>query len=233
MHDSSEPPPPERESPDEDGELSSAGIVRAAILFEGLLGVAAYFLGELVYRPPGERIHWDAMDVVWGILAAGPPLVFLLVLMRLPIPAVEQLREFSHRFVIPMFREATWWQIVLICALAGLGEEMLFRGVIQLGLTDAIGNTEGIVAGLAIGSITFGLAHAATRTYAIAATLIGLYFGGVLLVTGNLLAPIIAHAVYDLGAFAYLFWMDDEPRTSIEAHSVASEDISRGSRNEL
>jgi membrane protease YdiL (CAAX protease family) len=233
MAESSEPPPPEGESPDEDVELSSAGVVRAAIIFEGLLGVAAYFLGELVHRPPGERIHWNLADAGWGVAAAVPPLVMLLVLMRLPLAAVDRLREFSRQFLIPMFREARWWQILLICAFAGLGEEMLFRGVIQLGLTDAIGGTEGIVAGLAIGGITFGLAHAATRTYAIAATLIGLYFGGVLLTTGNLLVPIIAHAVYDVGAFVYLFWMEDAPLTNVDSRAAGLEHDSRESREEL
>ena len=49
----------------------------------------------------------------------------------------------------------------------------------------------------------FGLAHSVTRTYAILATIIGLYFGWLWLATGNLLVPITTHAVYDFLALVY------------------------------
>lgn len=224
---------PDAQPPDD--ELAfSVHAVRAAILFEGLLAVAAYFLGELVNRPPGERILWNAADALWGVVAALPPLALLIVLMRLPLAAIDSVREFCRDFLIPLFRAASWWHIVLICALAGLGEEMLFRGFVQLGLTDAIGGTQGIVVGLAVASITFGLAHAATRAYTIAATVIGLYLGAVLLITGNLLVPIVAHAVYDLGAFAYLFWMNGEDNAAAanEPRSTAN-DAARARDEEL
>jgi membrane protease YdiL (CAAX protease family) len=192
---------------DSDGFEYSGSVVRAAIVFEGMIALGAYVLGDIVERPPGERIAWSLDDALWGLIAAAPMLLALIVLMRLPIAAIERLREFSREFLIPMFRGATWPQLILISALAGLGEEMLFRGLIQHGLMDAIGGTAGIVAGLALGSITFGLAHAATRTYAIVAGLVGLYLGGVFLMSGNLLVPIVAHAAYDIGAFVFLLRM--------------------------
>jgi len=43
-----------------------------------------------------------------------------------------------------------------------------------------------------------------TPTYAILATLIGVYFGGLVLWTENLLPAIIAHGVYDFAALVYL-----------------------------
>lgn len=231
----SEPPQPEQPDPQPpDEELTfSVHAVRAAILFEGLLAVAAYFLGELVNRPPGERILWNAADALWGVVAAVPPLALLIVLMRLPLAAIDSVREFCRDFLIPLFRAASWWHIVLICALAGLGEEMLFRGFVQLGLTDAIGGTQGIVVGLAVASITFGLAHAATRAYTIAATVIGLYLGAVLVITGNLLVPIVAHAAYDLGAFAYLFWMNAEHNAAANEDRTTTDDAARSRDEEL
>lgn len=223
--------PPEANPPDarprEDELTFSAHAMRGAIIIEGLLAVVAYFLGELVNRPPGERIAWNGADALWGVAAAVPPLVVLVVFMRLPLAAIDELREFCLKFLIPLFRAATWRKIVLICALAGLGEEMLFRGVVQLGLSDAIGGTQGIVVGLVVGSVTFGLAHAATRAYTIAAALIGLYLGGVLLLTGNLLVPIVAHAVYDLGAFAYLFRMTGENAAAPNDGPTATDDAAR------
>ena len=53
-------------------------------------------------------------------------------------------------------------------------------------------------------SLLFGLAHALTRTYAVLATLVGFYLGFLFWLTGNLLAPILAHAVYDFVALVYL-----------------------------
>ncbi|MEX2188191.1 MAG: CPBP family intramembrane glutamic endopeptidase [Pirellulales bacterium] len=199
--------PPDGDTPESELALSG-GIVRAAIVFEGMIVLGAYVLGEIVERPPFEYIRWNSLDALWGTLAALPLLAVLLVAMRLRLAAVDRVREFCRDFLAPMFREATWLQLVVVCALAGLGEEMLFRGLIQRGLRDALGEPYGVWAGLAIASVTFGLAHSVTRGYAIAAGLVGLYFGGLLILTDNLLVPIVAHAAYDLGAFVYLFRME-------------------------
>ncbi len=225
---SNAPEPSSDPSPDGDSdEFSYSGsIVRAAIVFEGMIALGAYVLGDIVERPPGEQIAWNFADAAWGVVAAIPMLAALILLMRLPLAGIERLREFSRQFLIPMFRGATWPQLVLISALAGLGEEMLFRGLIQHGLAEAIGGSAGILIGIAIGSLTFGLAHAATRTYAIVAGLVGLYLGGVYVLSGNLLAPIIAHAMYDIGAFVYLFRLNaaEEAAATIAAPTSQSRD---------
>ena len=43
----------------------------------------------------------------------------------------------------------------------------------------------------------FGLVHAITPTYFVLASLAGAYLGGVYALTGDIAAPIVAHAVYD------------------------------------
>jgi hypothetical protein len=199
--------PPDGDPPEDELTLSG-GVIRAAIVFEGMIVLGAYVLGEIVERPPFGYVDWNLLDALWGILAAVPLLAVLLLAMRLPLSAVDRLREFSRDFLVPMFRDATWPQLAVVCALAGIGEEMLFRGLVQQGLSDAISQPYGVAVGLLVASMTFGLAHAVTRGYAIAAGLVGLYLGGMLLLTGNLLVPMIAHAVYDLGAFVYLFRME-------------------------
>jgi hypothetical protein len=59
------------------------------------------------------------------------------------------------------------------------------------------------LAGLILSNVIFGLLHCITPTYAILAGLIGVYFGLLLDATGtpNLLAPILAHGLYDYLAF--------------------------------
>jgi membrane protease YdiL (CAAX protease family) len=55
----------------------------------------------------------------------------------------------------------------------------------------------------------FGVCHWLNRTYAVLATLMGVYFGLLLVWTGNLWTPILAHAVYDFVALVVLGWAEN------------------------
>ena len=70
--------------------------------------------------------------------------------------------------------------------------------------------------GLVAGSLIFGVLHTVTRAYAVLATLMGLYLGGLLLVTDSLLVPMLVHAVYDAVAFLILVrgWKARQGRTA-------------------
>ena len=86
-------------------------------------------------------------------------------------------------------------QLVVIA----LTEEAFFRGLVQpwiAGMTDPI-------AALIGAAVIFGLMHALTLTYAVVATLIGLFLGGLWLATDNMLAPMTTHGVYDFIALVY------------------------------
>jgi membrane protease YdiL (CAAX protease family) len=82
---------------------------------------------------------------------------------------------------------------------AGIGEELLFRGVLQYQLSESLDSS----AALAISSIIFGLLHAVTPLYALLATLASLYFGWLYLMSDNLVVPIATHAFYDFVALMY------------------------------
>ncbi len=87
---------------------------------------------------------------------------------------------------------------------AGIGEEFLFRGAIQPLFERWTASTGwGWLAGLILSNVIFGLLHCITPTYAVLAGLMGVYFGLLLDATGapNLLAPILAHGLYDYLAF--------------------------------
>ncbi len=116
-----------------------------------------------------------------------------------------------HRLVVPLFQDASVLELALISLIAGIGEELLFRGLVQDGLATWLGGTVGICVGVAASSLVFGLAHALTTTYAVLATLVGVYLGILFLLTGNLLAPIAAHAVYDFLALIYLVSTTSRP----------------------
>ena len=84
----------------------------------------------------------------------------------------------------------------MLATVAGIGEELLFRGLIQNALARLIPSPASLLAT----SILFGLAHFVTSTYALIAGLMGLYLGGLFLLQGSLVAPIVTHAVYDFFA---------------------------------
>jgi membrane protease YdiL (CAAX protease family) len=90
--------------------------------------------------------------------------------------------------------------LALVSISAGVGEELLFRGFLQAAIADW---TNPWIA-LAIASLLFGLAHFITPMYAVLATLLGAYLGGLWLACDNLLAPIVTHALYDFLALVYL-----------------------------
>ncbi|CAM9897233.1 unnamed protein product, partial [Heterosigma akashiwo] len=88
---------------------------------------------------------------------------------------------------------------LLLSIAAGVGEEVLFRGLLQNGVGIKLGQS----IGLAVASIIFGLLHNVTPVYALIATIYGFYFGFIYLATGNLAIPMIGHAFYDLVALIH------------------------------
>ncbi len=107
-----------------------------------------------------------------------------------------------------MFRGVSVPEFALISLLAGLGEEVLFRGLLQGGLAEVLNDrlTPAAASGwaLVVASLVFGLMHPITRLYAILCFAVGIYLGCLWIATDNLLAPIVTHAVYDFVALVYL-----------------------------
>lgn len=106
-------------------------------------------------------------------------------------------------------------QVPLVIALgAGVGEEALYRGLIQEGVihTLAVPATDQVAKflGIVITSVIFGYGHALNKAYFWWATLAGVYFGIESLYFG-LSSAAITHFVYDWIAMIYLSsrWSDD------------------------
>jgi len=110
-------------------------------------------------------------------------------------------------------------------AAAGIGEEMLFRGVMQFELGSKLGSE---VLAVGITSIVFGALHAVTPLYAGLAALASVYFGWLYLATGNLMVPIVTHAFYDWAALLYAHYtvanMSEEEQQSLLDWRFGSEE---------
>ncbi|HUF34469.1 MAG TPA: type II CAAX endopeptidase family protein, partial [Gemmatimonadales bacterium] len=161
--------------------------------------------------PPFARLEWTWGGLAAGIAATAPLLVGLGWSLHTRWQPMVRLIELVEERIGPLFVGATRGELALVALLAGLGEEALFRGVLQ----DALAGRLPVWAALLLASILFGVAHWVTATYAMLATLVGIYLGALYHVTGNLLAPIAAHALYDLVALSVLAAMKPAPGRSV------------------
>ena len=111
-----------------------------------------------------------------------------------------EVKKFCDHEVVPLLNDSSWSEIALVSLSAGVGEEMLFRGVIQT----SIGTWLGMAWGLVLSSLLFGFFHPISLTYMIIASILGVYLGAVLIADGNLLTSMVVHALYDFAALGYL-----------------------------
>jgi membrane protease YdiL (CAAX protease family) len=183
--------------------MNNMSFAVTAALFEGALAVLAVCLGWALNRPPLATFRLNSIGLGWGIFATLPPLALLWLCIKSPWRPFARIMQLLDETFIPFFRQCRMLELAVIALLAGLGEEMLFRGIVQGWVTDKVGGPYGVGIGLAVAAVIFGLLHGITFTYALLAGGIGLYFGAIWLATGNLLVPITSHALYDFLALLY------------------------------
>lgn len=171
--------------------------VRLAALVEGGLIGLAWVLGLFLSQPPLASLRWDGADFIMGLVASVPMLGLFLALLRWPVGSLTHVGKFLLEFIRSLFGKSTLTELGIISLLAGVGEEMLFRGVLQGALTRWFGPAIGLTAA----SVLFGLGHMISPAYALVASLMGAYLGGLWQISDNLLVPIVTHAVYDFLAF--------------------------------
>jgi uncharacterized protein len=175
-------------------------IIIFAVFFEAGLAPLSLVLGWLFGHPPLERFVWSMPDALLGIVATIPLVLMFLAMLRWPIGPLARVKKFCDTEVVPLLDQSSWSEIALISLSAGVGEEMLFRGVLQT----SIGSSLGIGWGLVLASVLFGLFHPISPTYMIIATILSIYLGSVMIAQENLLTVMVIHALYDFAALGYL-----------------------------
>jgi membrane protease YdiL (CAAX protease family) len=162
--------------------------------------LAALALGAWLDVAPFAALHWTWRGLAWGIAATAPLLLGLWWCLGTRFPPVARLVGLAQERIAPLFAGSTTLELALVAALAGLGEEALFRGVVQTALAGHLPAW----AAIGLTAALFGMAHWLTPTYAVLAGVVGAYLGWMLVAGGNLLVPIVAHGLYDLIALALL-----------------------------
>ncbi|MEM6414795.1 MAG: type II CAAX endopeptidase family protein [Pseudomonadota bacterium] len=166
-----------------------------------IIGVA-YILSLLLEVPLAPQLldmgPPYSIAIVYGIAVTIPMVVLLKAFMNSTYPPFLRFREDQIEFISRLGFKLTSSRILLISLVAGIGEELLFRGVFQTYLS----NQGPLLLSIIIPNILFGLLHARTIAYALIAGAAGCYFGIVFVLTGSLIVPILAHALYDFVALA-------------------------------
>jgi len=183
----------------------SRRLVVVGIIFEGGLVFVAIVLAWILGLPqPAQYISLDAMAIGWGIIASVPMLLMMLLMVHTRLAVFANALRVIEEQILPVVRRWTIWEMAILSILAGIGEELLIRGVVQVALGGQDESWVGITTGVLGSGFVFGLLHLLNVTYAMIAAAYGVYLGSVWLVSDNLLVPILAHAVYDFFAMLYL-----------------------------
>lgn len=164
-------------------------LLRVALLFYGLLLAAALVWMGLAGPPLGfasvgaaRRGLSPASDLAVGLLAGG-----LVIGLSREFTRRSQWGERLARALAGLLGRLSWPQCVGLALLSGVSEEAFFRGALQPQV------------GLWAASALFALCHFAPHRdlwpWTLFSLVAGLLLGGLFEATGNLLAPVAAHAL--------------------------------------
>ncbi len=164
-----------------------------------LISVAAFGLSLAFNTPLAPQFTLNPNDFLIGVIATLPLVVFLWWFANSDAPSVSTFRNDQIEFFASLGFVFTPRRILLMAVAAGISEELLFRGVFQTWLHYFFPMMIAII----LSNVVFGLLHMRTMLYAFIAGCVGVYLSIVYVATGNLLAPITTHIVYDAVALEY------------------------------
>lgn len=152
----------------------------------------------LPLAPPRDVLYSGALGATLGTLLA--------IGTRLAVPRFAWAKNL-HLELRPFAKDVSPVGIIMLALTSSLGEELLFRGLLQPWL------------GLWLQGLLFGLLHQMTGpsrwVWAAWATLVGLLFGSIFELTGSLAGPIAAHALVNGLNLSYLKSHDPGPRRGL------------------
>lgn len=182
--------------------IFSGDFLTKTCVFEAALVIVAVILGWIAGIDPFERLFFTKSAVVYGIIGTIPLFFMFIALEHIEEESFKKIRRLLLETLGPSLHQKRWSELFILAAIAGISEEILFRGVIQPWMEVSWGLNAGLIGS----NIIFGLVHAVTPLYAVLAALVGIYLGLSLDYGGvrNLVIPIIIHGLYDFLAFVLL-----------------------------
>lgn len=191
-------------------QLSSSRFFIFSIVFESLLLALAIGFGGGSSGPQTSPFlfYMNSSDFYVALVATILPVAGFILLRFSRLRNTVFFQE-TYGVVLASFgaviKNLTTSELALISLMAGLGEEFFFRGAL-IGPLGAI-----------LSSAAFALFHAVSFSYFVLALIMGFYLAGVYQWTGNLLAPVIVHALYDFTVFLIIrSHLKRMPKTGID-----------------
>lgn len=180
-------------------QLNASMLLRFATGMEGGLAALALFLGWLFNIDPLATLRPNLMAILAGLVGTVPLLMLLWLGFRYPWRGFQTIRKFLEERLGPPLAQCSLAQLFYLGMLAGVCEELLFRGFLQVWLE----RDWGLWGGLLFSNLMFALVHWVTPLYGLLAGLTGLYLGLSmdLLNERNLVTPVLVHGMYDFLAF--------------------------------
>jgi membrane protease YdiL (CAAX protease family) len=179
------------------------------LVVEAGLAAVGLVVGWWIGTPILEVTRVDLHSGILALAATLPLVAFVFWGMRTEFAFLARLRNLVRETIVPLFANCSPWEILLISIMAGIGEELFFRGLLQ----GSLGRVVNPWIALALVSALFGLAHYVSLGYAIIAGLLGAYMGALLLLTGNLFVAMAVHALFDFAALLFISRMTLSPAT--------------------
>jgi hypothetical protein len=174
-----------------------ARVLRGLVAAELALGIVALVWAMRSDTEIAYRFDIETLAIALGLSVALAIVNFSLFFLGRRFEFTRYVYTFFDDEIFPLLREATVVDIILLAAVAGFSEELLFRGMLQPRM------------GLIASSLLFGLLHGPDYKlwpFAAWAAVVGAGFGLVYRETNNLAIPMLVHAFYDGLALAYIRW---------------------------
>lgn len=178
------------------------GFFKKACAFEAALILVAVFLGWIANINPFADLHFSESAIAYGVIGTIPLFLLFLTMEQMQTESLLKIKNMLFETLGSNLYRYHWTDLLILASIAGLSEELLFRGLIQPWMESSWGMTAGLIGS----NVIFGLAHAVTPLYAVLAALVGIYLGLSMDYVGdrNLLLPIVIHGLYDFLAFIAL-----------------------------
>jgi membrane protease YdiL (CAAX protease family) len=156
---------------------------------------------DIGYVRPASWIRVVVLGVAFGIAFK-----LLMKVIVMPLLGADPINQAYHYLA---GNPAALPGMLLAVAVAGFGEETVFRGYLFERFSKLLGTGAGAKISIVLITATlFGLAHCIDQGVdgVKQATIVGLVFGTLFAVTGRIWILMCAHAAFDLTAVAIIYW---------------------------
>jgi membrane protease YdiL (CAAX protease family) len=170
------------------------------VAFEISAGVLAILLSRFLGYDLFKNVNVSISALMKGFIYAVPALIFFYVFYKIPLDNIKGIEDIIINFLNTVLTGCGVVHFAIISICAGVCEELLFRGFLQGFLTEKFG----IIIGIIVANIAFGLMHPVSFLYAFMTFFVGCYFSLLLHLTNNLFVLMVTHAAYDFIALCYV-----------------------------